>query len=241
MATASLGTSLDTHRVWSPGSLRRTSRQEFEIERQHLLLSSLQRSHPVHQNVAPAIRMPAFTNTPLLAGLSDTEKALLQNRIAPAPSNADVLRQLRGQLLADEHRTASVIASLVAREQQLQRQASIMRPIAGSSQSSPTTMMAAATGTTTRNRPELLDSMLARSALGSQIAGLAGLQPTTTSQLALESSNLAALRQHQQTWASSLSPTTSLYFPIREGRKPSSPTAQAGPPEDSWKRLRREP
>ena len=242
---AALGASLDTHKVWSPGSFRRNPRQDFEIERQQLLLSSLQGAYPVHQHVAPVIRMPTVTNTSLLAGLSDTEKALLRNRIAPAPSNTDLIRHLRGQLLADEHRTASAIASLVSREQQMQRQASNIGPIAGISHQSPTTLMAAATGTASRNRPEMLNSMLARSALGNQIAGLAGLQPAallSTSQLALESSTLAALRQRQQLLASSFSPTAStLFFPIGEERKQSSPTIHSGRPEDSRKRARREP
>lgn len=232
---AALATSLDSHVASTPASLPVTTRPGLLQEMQ--LLSSIQRNQPVQ--LPPAFQIPAVTNTSWLGVLSDTEKALLRNKLSlSAPSNSDrLLQQLIGQRLDEQQRAANAIDSLFARERQMQHQGGIIRSMNGTCQSYPTALTAAAGMAASRLRQSqgLSDSLLPRSTVMNEIpTGLSLQNPVSyfASHTAMERNMMSGLGHHQPTQVSS-------FLPIREGRQQSIvPTAE--PAEDTRKRPRRE-
>ena len=217
----SLAASLDSYMEWTQFSLQNPGRQGIPGG-----LSSLQGSQAVRRT--PALHVPTVATAH--DALSDAERTFLRSHFAlPAPPNSDLLlQQLLVQRLDEGQRTASAIASHLAREQQIQRRVRTIGPMRSTYQLPPTTVAAAAT---IRQRPELLDSLLTRSTLENQIAGI--FVPSRASysaaQLPMQRNNLDAIGQEH------FQPRASSFLPIREGRERSQ---LIGSSEDSRRRPR---
>ena len=226
--------------------------RDFGKTRREMLLTSLQNRRILPQEVAPTIGLEAVANasrTLATSRLPETEETLLRNRMSITPSNIVLLR-LRGQLMEEEHRRATVIASLVAREQIHRHTRSDTGPLTATNSSA---MNAAST------RPNMLTYLLA--APPCQVAGRATLSaaahPTPSPRMAFLERSMTTRPSSLVSLPAPATPFASSTVERIKARPNNDATANnninvalsdlfaanfkpESPPQDRWKRARRE-